>query len=81
MRFILSDENILLAPSLQNGGRMSALVTAVPLSEEDNATYLSAPTAVTTADILTTPLFLNATNSTVPHKCLVLLYEDIGTSR
>ncbi|ETE71018.1 Transmembrane protein adipocyte-associated 1-like protein, partial [Ophiophagus hannah] len=66
----------------QNGGSMSALVTPVPLSEEEiNATYSSAPSAVTTADILTTPLFLNATNSTVPHKCLVLLYEDIGTSR
>ncbi|XP_015687036.1 transmembrane protein adipocyte-associated 1 [Protobothrops mucrosquamatus] len=60
---------------------MSALVTSVPLSADDNATSSSAPTAVTTTDILTTPLFLNATNSTVPHKCLVLLYEDIGTSR
>uniref|UniRef100_A0A8C9FLA0 Integral membrane protein GPR175 n=1 Tax=Pavo cristatus TaxID=9049 RepID=A0A8C9FLA0_PAVCR len=46
--------------------RSTALVTAL-----DNVTALSPTTAQA----------INDTNVTVPHKCLLLLYEDIGKSR
>lgn len=46
--------------------RSTALVTAL-----DNVTTLSP----------TTTQAINDTNITVPHKCLLLLYEDIGKSR
>uniref|UniRef100_A0A8D0AY13 Integral membrane protein GPR175 n=1 Tax=Salvator merianae TaxID=96440 RepID=A0A8D0AY13_SALMN len=66
---------------------MSPLVTSVvSFFTYDNVTYPSATTLPTALDNLTsapltTAQVFNDTNITVPHKCLLLLYEDIGQSR
>ncbi|XP_053153413.1 transmembrane protein adipocyte-associated 1 [Hemicordylus capensis] len=66
---------------------MSPLVTSVMrFSMYDNNTSPPDTTLVTAWDNvtsvpLTTAHFVNDTNITLPHKCLLLLYEDIGTSR
>ncbi|XP_048344356.1 transmembrane protein adipocyte-associated 1 isoform X2 [Sphaerodactylus townsendi] len=59
----------------------------VMFSTYDNLTTLPPATTLVTAldnvtsAPLTTVQFFNDTNITAPHKCLLLLYEDIGTSR
>lgn len=69
----------------QKEGRMFQSVTsAMRLSMSDNITHSTALVTVldnVTALSSTTTQAINDTNITVPHKCLLLLYEDIGKSR
>lgn len=69
----------------QSCGRMSSIVTPlVRFSTYDNATYPPSTTLVAALDNVTSAPLTTAradVNITVPHKCLLLLYEDIGTSR
>ncbi|XP_061474362.1 transmembrane protein adipocyte-associated 1 [Rhineura floridana] len=66
---------------------MSSMVTpVVRFTMYDNITYLPATTLAASLDNvtsapLTTAWVINDSNISVPHKCLLLLYEDIGTSR
>ncbi|XP_053233972.1 transmembrane protein adipocyte-associated 1 [Podarcis raffonei] len=64
---------------------MSSIVTPlVRFSTYDNATYPPSTTLVVALDNVTSAPLTTAradVNITVPHKCLLLLYEDIGTSR
>ncbi|XP_028575031.2 transmembrane protein adipocyte-associated 1 [Podarcis muralis] len=64
---------------------MSSIVTPlVRFSTNDNATYPPSTTLVAALDNVTSAPLTTAradVNITVPHKCLLLLYEDIGTSR
>ncbi|KAJ6668340.1 hypothetical protein lerEdw1_015717 [Lerista edwardsae] len=65
---------------------MFPLISASSFSTYDNITSPPPTTLVTalqnvTSGALTTTQVFNDTNITVPHKCLLLLYEDIGTSR
>nr|XP_042705767.1 transmembrane protein adipocyte-associated 1 isoform X4 [Chrysemys picta bellii] len=69
------------------GGRMSQSVTSVVrFSTYDNITHSVTNALVMASDNVTalpqtTTWAINDTNITVPHKCLLLLYEDIGKSR
>ncbi|KAF4799390.1 Transmembrane protein [Turdus rufiventris] len=60
------------------------MMSAMTLSVSDNITHstglVTALDNVTTLSPMTTHV-INDTNITVPHKCLLLLYEDIGKSR
>lgn len=65
---------------------MFPLIYVEMLAIDDNITSPPPTTLVTalqnvTSGPLTTTQVFNDTNITVPHKCLLLLYEDIGTSR
>lgn len=69
----------------QKEGRMlQSMMSAMRFSVSDNVTHSTA--LVTALDNVTTlspktMQVINDTNITVPHKCLLLLYEDIGKSR
>ncbi|XP_065409008.1 transmembrane protein adipocyte-associated 1 isoform X4 [Chrysemys picta bellii] len=71
----------------QSRGRMSQSVTSVVrFSTYDNITHSVTNALVMASDNVTalpqtTTWAINDTNITVPHKCLLLLYEDIGKSR
>ncbi|KAG6939374.1 transmembrane protein adipocyte associated 1 [Chelydra serpentina] len=75
------------ASAEQSRGRMSQSVTSVvKLSTYDNITHSAATALVMASDNVTalpqtTTWAINDTNITVPHKCLLFLYEDIGKSR
>ncbi|XP_059571921.1 transmembrane protein adipocyte-associated 1 isoform X2 [Alligator mississippiensis] len=61
-----------------------SVTSVVRFSAYDNVTHSTAlvtvPASVTALSPVTTQS-INDTNITVPHKCLLLLYEDIGKSR
>lgn len=69
----------------QKEGRMfQSMMSVTRFSVSDNITHSTA--LVTALDNVTTlsptaTQAINDTNITVPHKCLLLLYEDIGKSR
>lgn len=68
----------------QKEGRMFQSMMPLRFSLSDNITHSTA--LVTALDNVTslsptTTQATNDTNITVPHKCLLLLYEDIGKSR
>ena len=68
----------------QEGRMFQATVSAMTFSVSDNITHSTAlVTALDNVTTLTptTTQAINDTNITVPHKCLLLLYEDIGKSR
>lgn len=60
------------------------MMSVMTFSVSDNITHSTALVTaldnVTTLSPMTTQV-INDTNITVPHKCLLLLYEDIGKSR
>ncbi|XP_030357434.1 transmembrane protein adipocyte-associated 1 isoform X2 [Strigops habroptila] len=69
---------------VEKEGRMFQSVMPLRFSVSDNITHSTA--LVTALDNVTslsptTTQAINDTNITVPHKCLLLLYEDIGKSR
>ncbi|KAM4654108.1 transmembrane protein adipocyte-associated 1 isoform 6-T9 [Amazona ochrocephala] len=69
---------------MRKEGRMFQSVMPLRFPVSDNITYSTA--LVTALDNVTslsptTTQATNDTNITVPHKCLLLLYEDIGKSR
>lgn len=69
----------------QKGDRMfRSMMSVMTFSMSDNITHsttlVTALDNVTTLSLMTTHV-INDTNITVPHKCLLLLYEDIGKSR
>lgn len=61
-----------------------SMMSVMTFSVSDNITHSTALVTaldnVTTLSPMTTHV-INDTNITVPHKCLLLLYEDIGKSR
>ena len=69
----------------QKEGRVfQSMMSVMRFSVSDNITHSTAlVTALDNVTTLTptTMQAINDTNITVPHKCLLLLYEDIGKSR
>lgn len=68
----------------QEGRMLQSMMSVMRFSVSDNITHSTA--LVTALDNVTTlspktMQVINDTNITVPHKCLLLLYEDIGKSR
>ncbi|XP_073207461.1 transmembrane protein adipocyte-associated 1 isoform X3 [Lepidochelys kempii] len=82
---IVCDSNSLY--HVQSRGRMSqSVASVVRFSTYNNITHSAATALVMASDNVTalpqtTTWAINDTNITVPHKCLLLLYEDIGKSR
>ncbi|XP_075569706.1 transmembrane protein adipocyte-associated 1 isoform X4 [Pelecanus crispus] len=71
-------------PRLKEGRMFQSVMPVMRFSVSDNITHSTAlVTALDNVTTLspTTAQAINDTNITVPHKCLLLLYEDIGKSR
>ncbi|KAM6121170.1 transmembrane protein adipocyte-associated 1 isoform 2-T2 [Pterocles gutturalis] len=77
-------QSLLENPRPKESRVFQSMMSVTRFSVADNITHSTA--LVTTVDnvtawSLTTMQAINDTNITVPHKCLLLLYEDIGKSR